>query len=44
MVFCRWERVGGGGGINTKIIYNIRDADVSNASPTSQQISRLLVV
>ena len=43
MVFCRWGRVGGGG-INTKIIYNIRDADVSNASPTSQQISRLLVV
>ena len=42
MVFCRWGRVGGG--INTKIIYNIRDADVSNASPTSQQISRLLVV
>ena len=43
MAFCRWGR-GGGGGINTKIIYNIRDADVSNASPTSQQISRLLVV
>lgn len=42
-----WCFVGGGEGgeeINTKIIYNIRDADVSSASPTSQQISRLLVV